>query len=276
MYKTIVVHVDDKPQMRSRLAVAAGLATRFEAHLVGSAVTGISRGNYLLLGTSPMAALPDSDFDRLVEHGQAQLTAFTREVERLGVASWEQRLIEDDAGHALLLEARYADLIVVSAAAPTRLHLGASLPEFVALHGTRPVLVVPEDYPGDAAGGTAVVAWNGSMEATRAVTGALPLLRSARAVKVALINPDETDGLYGEQPGADLATWLARHGVEVEVVCERSEVGAAPALLGLAREIGAALLVAGAYGHSRYREWISGGATRGLLAGATMPLLLAH
>lgn len=276
MYKTIVVHVDDGPQMRSRLALAAGLASRHEAHLVGSAVTGISRGNYLLLGTAPMAALPDSDFDRLVEQAQARLAAFTREVEHIGVASWEQRLIEDDAGHALLLEARYADLVVVSRAAPTRLHLGASLPEFVALHGTRPVLVVPDDYAGDTLGGTAVVGWNGSMEATRAVTGALPLLRAARAVKVLLVNPDDTDDLHGAQPGADLATWLARHGVNVEIVSERSDAGAAPALLGLARELGADLLVAGAYGHSRYREWIAGGATRGLLDGMTMPLLLAH
>lgn len=276
MYKTIVVHVDDKPPMRSRLAVAAGLANRHEAHLVGSAVTGISRGNYLLLGTSPMAALPDSDFERLVEHAQAELAAFTRAVERFGVASWEQRLIEDDAGHALLLEARYADLVVVSRAAPTRLHLGASLPEFVALHGTRPVLVVPEDYPGDTLGGTAVVGWNGSMEASRAVTGALPLLRAASAVKVVLVNPDEADDLHGAQPGADLAMWLSRHGVSVEIVPQRSDAGAAPALLGLAREVGADLLVAGAYGHSRYREWIAGGATRGLLEGMTMPLLLAH
>ena len=278
MYKTIVVHVDDGPQLRPRLAVAARLAALHEGHLVGSAVTGISQRDYLLLGTSPMGALPDADFDRLRERAEDQLRLFTAQMERLGVASWEQRTVEDDAEHALLLESRYADLIVLSrgARARSRVRLTTDLSEYVALHCSRPVLVVPDDYPTDAVGGTVVVGWNASMEASRAIAGALPLLKTAKSVLVALINADEMTERHGEQPGADLATYLARHGVNVEVVRERSDAGAAPALIGLARDAGADLLVAGAYGHSRYREWIAGGVTRALLDNITMPLMMAH
>lgn len=278
MYKTIVVHVDDGPQLPVRLAVAAHLARLHAGHLVGSAVTGISQRDFMMLGMAPMAALPDPDFDRLRERATAQLQSFGALMERLGVPSWEQRIVEDDAEHALLLESHYADLLVLSRGAParSRLRLASDLPEYVALHCTRPVLVVPEDYAAEAVGSTIVIDWNASMEASRAISGALPLLQTARSVLVALVNADELTERHGELPGADLAAYLARHGVAVDVVRERSDAGAAPALLGLAHDAGADLLVAGAYGHSRYREWIAGGITRALLERMTIPLMMAH
>ncbi|RYE95858.1 MAG: universal stress protein, partial [Oxalobacteraceae bacterium] len=78
------------------------------------------------------------------------------------------------------------------------------------------------------------------------------------------------------QAGADLALWLARHGVGVDVVLERTTTTAGHALAALARDSGAGLMVCGAYGHSRYREWMLGGVTRELLARAPVPLLIAH
>jgi len=150
------------------------------------------------------------------------------------------------------------------------------LPEHVALHGARPVLVVPEAYNGEPIPGTAMVGWDGSMQAIRAIDGALPLLQRAGNVKLALINPDTLSDLHGEEPGADMALYLARHGVQVDVIVERTHFAAGDALLSLARAAGAGLLVTGAYGHSRYREWVLGGVTRELLEHAPMPLLLAH
>src|SRR5450830_263413 len=278
MYNTIVVHVDDSHQLESRLRVAAGLARQHEGHLVGSAVTGISRSDFLTLGASPMAALPDNEFELLRERASAQLMRFAGQMERLGVASWEQRIVEDDAEHALVLESRYADLVVLSRGVPSRsrLRLSTDLPEYVALHGSRPVLIVPDDYPQDVVGSTIVIGWNASMEATRAVTAALPQLKLARSVLLALINPEGLMERHGEQPGGDMALYLARHGVNVDIVRERSDAGTAPALLGLARDSGADLLVAGAYGHSRYREWVAGGVTRSLLDRMTLPLMMAH
>jgi nucleotide-binding universal stress UspA family protein len=114
------------------------------------------------------------------------------------------------------------------------------------------------------------------MESTRAVTAALPQLKLAKSVLLALINPETLGERHGEQPGGDIALYLARHGVNVEIMREQSSAGTAPALLGLARDCGADLLVAGAYGHSRYREWVAGGVTRTLLEENTVPLLLAH
>jgi nucleotide-binding universal stress UspA family protein len=121
-----------------------------------------------------------------------------------------------------------------------------------------------------------VVGWDGSLQAIRAIAAALPLLRRASVVKLVLINPDQLSELHGEQPGADMALYLARHGVPVEVVVERTGATAGNALMALARDCGAGLMVTGAYGHSRYREWMLGGVTRELLERARMPLLIAH
>jgi nucleotide-binding universal stress UspA family protein len=138
------------------------------------------------------------------------------------------------------------------------------------------VLVVPESYSGQPIPGTAVVGWDGSMQAIRAIEGALPLLQQAESVKLALINPDQLSELHGEEPGADMALYLARQGVQVDVIVERTRSTAGDALMSLARNSGAGLLVTGAYGHSRYREWVLGGATRELLERSPIPLLLAH
>jgi nucleotide-binding universal stress UspA family protein len=122
----------------------------------------------------------------------------------------------------------------------------------------------------------AVAGWDGSLQALRALTAALPLLRAADTVKLALVNPNTLSELHGEQPGADMALYLARHGVQVEVVVEHTGSTTGTALLDLARDCGAGLVVCGAYGHSRYREWVLGGVTRELLARCRVPLLIAH
>lgn len=277
MYKTIVVHVSDSPAFERSLAVAARLALEHEAHLVGSAVTGLSLQAFLVL-TAPATTLLAPDFDVLRQRAQRQLEGFATAASRHGVTSIEQRLIEDDAERALLLESRYADLLVLSAGTPPegRAHLTADLPDYLALHGTRPVLVVPPDYGSDTVGRTVVVGWDAGPEATRAVTAALPLLRRAQQVIVAVVNADPLTGGHGAQPGSDVATWLSRHGVPVDVVREHAHDGAATALLGIARDASADLIVAGAYGHNRIREWFIGGATRELLDAGTVPLLLAH
>ncbi len=281
MYKTIIVHVDGSARQHSRLHAAALLANDFDAHLVGSGATGVSWLDYALL-TGSMGApdpAPETDFQGLREAVGARLEAFSQQARRLGVASLETRLIEDETRHAMLLQSRYADLVVVSqdgGADPILPARVRGLPEYVALRGARPVLVVPEGYRGQPLPGAAVVGWDGSLQAQRAIGAALPLLQRAETVKLALVNPDELGELHGEEPGADMALYLARQGVRVEVVLERTRSTAGDALMDLARDSGAGLLVAGAYGHSRFREWALGGVTRELLERAAMPVLLAH
>jgi nucleotide-binding universal stress UspA family protein len=279
MYKTIVVHVDGSSQQESRMRAAALLANDYGAHLVGSAATGISWLDYALLTGSMAAPVPPADFDGLREAATLRLREFSEQAQRLGIQSAEARLIEDVADCGLLLQSRYADLVVLSQDGDIEPGLPArvrGLPAQVALHGARPVLVVPQTYRDQPIPGTVVAGWDGSLQAIHALAAALPLLVRADSVKLALINPDELSERHGEQPGADMALYLARHGVRVEVLLERTTSTAGHALMALARDCGAGLMVCGAYGHSRYREWVLGGVTRELLERAPVPLLIAH
>jgi nucleotide-binding universal stress UspA family protein len=95
-------------------------------------------------------------------------------------------------------------------------------------------------------------------------------------VVVGMIDPVSGGDEHGEEPGADIATYLARHGIQVEVRSESGTGEAGEALLAMADKVGADLLVMGAYGHPRYREIMLGGATRTVLASATLPVLMSH
>lgn len=275
MYKTILVHVDDSPRLDARLRAAAGLAQAHGAHLVGAAATGLSWPAYAML-TGSMAMAPAEEFDTLRALGRASLERFAGRARELGVASYEGRLVEDQNRDALLLQSRYADLVVLGQDGAPGAAGVRGLPAWLALHGPRPVLVVPPAYAGAPIADTIVAGWDGSVPALRAIAAALPLLARARAVRLALVNPEHESGLHGDEPGADMALYLARHGVPVEVVVERSGLAAGDALLGIAADAGAGLLVSGAYGHSRYREIVLGGATRVLLERAPLPVLFAH
>ncbi|SFB83101.1 universal stress protein [Massilia yuzhufengensis] len=274
MFKTIVVHVDDSPLFDARLQAAAWLANAHEAHLVGCATTGMSWPAYALL-TGSMAVTPIDEFESLRVLARGSLARFAERAGQLGVQSLEQRLVEDENRDALLLQARYADLVVTGQDAGDAATV-RGLPQYLAMHGVRPVLVVPPAYAGAPIADTVVIGWDGSMQALRAIGGAMPILTRARDVRLALVNPDLQSGLHGEEPGADMALFLARHGVRVEVLGERTLASTGDALLGIVRASGAGLLVAGAFGHSRYREIVLGGVTRVLLDRAPVPVLVAH
>lgn len=274
MYKTIVVHVDDSSALESRLQAAAVLANAFDAHLVGSAATGMSWPAYALL-TGSMAVTPIDEYNGMCTSARASLRDFAERARQLGVASIEERLVEDDHRQALLLQSRYADLVITSqdVKAPDAVR---GLPQYVALHGARPVLAVPSTYAGQPFFDEIVVGWDGSLQAIRAVHAALPLLVRAASVRLALVNADTESGLHGEEPGADMALYLARHGVRVDVVKEQTMAPIGEALIGIAGTYGAGLLVSGVFGHSRYREFVLGGVTRVLLERSPLPVLVAH
>jgi nucleotide-binding universal stress UspA family protein len=274
MFKTIIVHVDESPLADVRLQAAAWLANAHEAHLVGCAATGTSWPAYAML-TGSMAVSPVEEFEGLRGIVRANLAHFAERARQLGVASLEERMVEDDNRDALLLQARYADLVVTGQDAGDATTV-RGLPQYVAMHSARPVLVVPPSYRGEPIADSVVVGWDGSAQAVRAISAAMPVLVRAREVRLALVNPDLESGLHGEEPGADMALYLARHGVRVEVVIERTRAWAGDALLELALSAGAGLLVTGAFGHSRYREIALGGVTRILLDRAPVPVLLAH
>jgi nucleotide-binding universal stress UspA family protein len=274
MFKTIIVHVDDSPLMESRLQAAAWLANACGAHLVGSAATGVSWPAYAVL-TGSMAVTPIDEYETLRSLGRKSLERFAERAQQLGVQSFEQRMVEDDNRDALLLHSRYADLVVIGRDADDPAAV-RGLPQYLALHGVRPVLAVPPSYAGEPIADTVVIGWDGSVPAMRAIGGALPLLVRAHRVRLALVNPEREGSLHGDEPGADMALYLARHGVRVEVAIEHTDAPTGTALLDIVRTSGAGLLVAGAFGHSRYREIMLGGVTRILLERAPVPVLFAH
>jgi len=151
----------------------------------------------------------------------------------------------------------------------------AFLPEELALGVGRPVLVVPRYGTFETVGQRVLIAWNGSREATRAVNDAIPILKMATKVTVLSVDPEgEPDRRL---PGADLALHLARHGIAAEAESTQAlDIGVGDVLLSRAADLGADLIVMGAYGHSRLREMMLGGATRHLLQHMTVPVLMSH
>ncbi len=150
-------------------------------------------------------------------------------------------------------------------------------PEHVAFASGRPVLVVPYAGHFESVGGRVLIGWNATREAARAVNDAMPLLAIADAVTVLTIDPRAGPDAHGELPGADISLHLARHGVKADI--ERTvsaDIPVGDVLLSRAADLGAELLVTGAYGHSRVRELLLGGATRALLRSMTVPVLMSH
>lgn len=122
-----------------------------------------------------------------------------------------------------------------------------------------------------------LVAWDGELPAARAVHAALPYLVRADDVIIVSFDPDTVDGAEGENPGSELATWLSHHGCSVTVAAYPSggqEIGAA--LQARAAELGADLVVMGAFGRSRLHELVFGGTTRTMLEQSRTPVLMAH
>src|SRR3954454_13493204 len=145
------------------------------------------------------------------------------------------------------------------------------------LSSGRPVLAVPYAGQFERVGERVLVAWNASRESTRAVNDALPLLRGAKVVTILAVNPRQGIEGHGDVPAADIALHLARHGVKAEAAhTVAKDISEGDALLSYAADIGADLIVAGAYGHSRARELVFGGVTRTLIAEMTAPVLLSH
>ncbi|MCU6499104.1 universal stress protein [Rugamonas sp. A1-17] len=282
-YKTIAVHCDQSQHAAARYALAARVALAASAHLTGVALTGISRYAEWndSLGAWP---LPPHLLDRLRHQAGAALATFERDVAAAGVDQWSSSLYEDDAESGLLQHARYADLLVLSQTDPDDIQFGISrpLPPELLLQSGRPLLLAPNtvnpagNTPASGAFRHPLLAWDGSNQAARALTDALPLLKLAERITLLVLNADQDKARHGGEPGADMALFLARHGVRVDVMREFTTLETGAALLGAAAERGCDLLVMGGYGHRRLHETLLGGATRSVLRGMTLPVLISH
>ena len=174
---------------------------------------------------------------------------------------------------------RYSDILVTSQSEPGK--AGASteydLPAELVMSVGRPVLAVP--YAGDFTGPPkhVAVAWNGSREATRAVGDAAPFLEGADKVSVISINEKDLGDAGYNSPSADLAAFLERHGVKAATEpITADDIDISDMLLSRIADFGVDMIVMGAYGHSRVRELVMGGATHGILRHMTVPVLMSH
>jgi nucleotide-binding universal stress UspA family protein len=277
-YKDLLVHVDDTKSCAARLQAAVDLAVAHEAHLTAVYVIAEPSPGAFVSGYVPPDLL-DSLQQRARERAEAALARFTEVATRNQIAFETRidRVLYTAVADALATNARYADLLIVGQADPEDAEGPRYLPEEVTLAAGRPSLVIPYIGPAATLGQRITVAWSASREAARAVNDALPLLARAQAVDVVTVNPRETAFGHGEEPGADIALHLARHGIKVEVQrIETRELDVANAILSHLADRGSDLLVMGAYGHSRLRELVLGGVTRTILRDMTAPVLMAH
>ena len=276
-YKTILVHCDAAPKVGQRLVVAAELAQRFGAHLVGVHARPPFEAPVFFEGGMPMDALFASYEAGVKADAEAARAAFDKALKGRHL-SHEWRAVDGFIDRELAIQARYADLTIVGqtdfdAQTPTP----SDLPESVVLSTGRPMLIVPHVGVRSQPGERVMLCWNASRESARAAADALPFLRAAKKVIVLVVDPHTSADGHGAEPGADVAHWLARHGIDVTVqrdVAADSDVGGV--VLSRAVDHNIDLVVMGLYGHSRVREMVLGGASRTLLSSMTVPLFVSH
>jgi nucleotide-binding universal stress UspA family protein len=275
-YKTILAHFDSTERAPARLQAAAALAEAFDAHL--AAVYSIMSPLYSEPFVADGGAFVAQELLRFQERKDAEArAAFDRVAPGLG-RPVEWRAAAGDPATVVNEHGRYADLIVLGQYDEDAAN--DVTPDFIGrviMGSGRPVLVVP--YAGEIGpiGRRPMIAWNASREAARAVSSSMPLLRRADEVQVTTFNARAGRGGHGELPGADIATFLARHGVKANVSGTTSkEVDTGNQILSRADDFRADLIVMGGYGHSRAYEFVMGGSTRTLLEAMTVPVLFAH
>jgi nucleotide-binding universal stress UspA family protein len=272
-YASLMVHQDIDGANDCRLQIAAELARRFDARLIGIAAADPNPPAY---GGGGFAA-------GLIKQRRAQIeTGLKQAAERFHAAAtgnakeaeWRQAFAKPTAYVAA--EARAADLVITGPARGS-VYLDpfdVLDPAELVMRAGRPILVVPAEAE-TLNSKHVLVAWKDTREARRAVADALPLLQAAADVTVVEISEGDERASAGRHV-ADVAAWLKRHGVSASAHAVTAGEPPFAALQRLLSQNAADLIVAGAYGHSRLQEWILGGLTRDLLTNARCCCLLAH
>ncbi|MFO1032578.1 MAG: universal stress protein [Hyphomicrobiales bacterium] len=274
-YKTIMLCITEIDRLPQLTAAARKLALDNDAHVTGLyVIPGIQ-----VYPNAGLAAVPDVyDGNRkyFLDNKAAVRSAFEEAMSKDGLSFGFQ---EVDAATPLLSAAitnqcRAADIVVVSAVNPDEA-VGAEYDfvQRVVIAAGRPVLVLPRKGEASLDYTEAMVGWDGGREAARAAFDSVPLLRKAKRVKIARVDESQR----GQMGGADLAEGLARHKIKVEILNLSSDgLSAGETLLRACKDQGIGLLVMGAYGHSRFAEFVFGGATRHVINSLNIPVLMSH
>jgi nucleotide-binding universal stress UspA family protein len=255
---------------------AVSIAEAFGAH-----VSGVAFAYDPILPASIMGGISADVFDsqRRENEAAAKVTIdqFQAAAKRAGVSS-ETRLMTATVGAAadtFASLARRFDLSVVPQVTPDTIAPDELLMEAALFESGRPMLVVPYIQKAPLNLDRVICCWDGSRTAARAIGDAMPFLTRAKAVDLVIVGKGKMN--EKELTGADMGAHLARHGMKVEVKnIPAADIDVANVVLSYAADCGAELIVMGGFGHSRLREYILGGATRGILSSMTVPVLMSH
>src|SRR5215468_5247803 len=276
MIKDLVVNLTVSTRQDPAAHFAVSVAAAFGAHIAGIAfaydpvvtptvMDGLSAGWLNAQRTENHAAAREA-VDR-----------FEAAAKREGVSA-EHRIIEASLGKAPNLFGRIArrfDIAVVGQTDPERMLPDDLLIEAALFESGRPTVVVPYIQKEGLKLDRVLVCWDGSRSAARAIADSLPFLKRGKFIEIVIIA--SSSGNADELPGADLGQHLARHDLNVEVKrLVAADIDVSNAILSYAADCSADFIVMGGYGHSRLREFVLGGATRGILQSMTLPVLMAH
>jgi nucleotide-binding universal stress UspA family protein len=283
--RDLVVLLDGSPRDAAKLTVAVALARRNNAHLTGFCALELllpKDMSFALGGYPDLWALPE--FARQVEdQGMAKATVIEtnfRDVLRREGMNGDWQFETGPVIPAVTSRAQAADLLVVGQVDPENPlpPVARTLVQDVLMTSGRPLLIVPYAGQFETIGTNTLVGWTHTRESARAVHDALAVIQPGTKVTVLAVESAGSVSDTASLPTADIAEHLARHGLEVAGARTVLSGGlsVADALLDHASDMGADLLVIGGYGHSRTREMIMGGVTRGLLQHMTVPVLMSH
>jgi nucleotide-binding universal stress UspA family protein len=256
--------------------VAVSLGEIFDAHVLGLAFAYEPVIPGAMMGSVP-AEFIESQRAEASDMANGTIRRF-EELARRSSISRDMRMLSaslSGASDQLGRLSRRFDIVVVGQ--PEREH-GASdeiVAEGALFESARPVIIVPFIHKGGLKLDRVMVCWDGSRAATRAVADSLPLMKKAKQVEIVIVANGRPKA--NEVPGADLGEHLARHGLKVDVKRITSpDIDVASTILSYAADSSTDLIVMGGYGHSRLREFILGGVTRGILESMTVPVLMSH
>ena len=280
-FKTILMHAANEQRFQGQLAIAVEFANRFKSHLIGLAV--VPAAIPIPAGTPGAPELITLDKHRVSFRDEAQRMKIAFDRAAAGKPFGAEWILADaahaDSAAVMIGHARAADLVIsVPIEAGLKKLKESNLIERLILGSGRPVLVVPRaNSMPTTVGNRVLLAWNGTRESTRAAFDALPILKTARHVKVLAIGEGTRADGRESRPPEQLCRILARHDVRArpEVISlPGADVG--PALISAIKAENADMLVMGCYGRSRLYEYVLGGASRHLLRETPVPLLLSH
>ena len=282
MFRDLLLPITGTPTDAATVESGVRLARALGAHLSVLETVSLPMSMPAPWGGGIPEALLQDLHAALLERGAANVAKLRGRLAGEGIAH-EVRLAEAlfaEPPQLAALHARHADVALLGGVQGLAADDAAAVRRMFAellFQSGRPLLAIPPQHPCEWPVRHAVVAWQPTREAARALHDALPLLAQAASVDVLMVDPQPRSGGHGELPGADIGAHLARHGLQVNVVArERGRDSVATALLRNAAETGAGLLVAGGFGHSRLREWVLGGTTRELLDALHLPVLFSH